>query len=59
MQLGKIGCFVATVFENSEKWEPIKNRIVEFSKKSTKEYKSLTSRSLFKHMDILDAIKNN
>jgi len=42
---------------NEERWQAVMDKVKTFSQMKTKEYKSLSSRALFKFMDILDFIK--
>lgn len=44
-------------FKTHESWETILSNTVEFSKYKTKEHLSISSRAIFKYMDILDKIK--
>jgi len=41
-----------TFLKNSEKWSTVQNNIQQFTKLKAKEHKSLSSRSIFKYMDM-------
>jgi hypothetical protein len=49
----------ATEFGNIPEWDNIKSNIVKCSQYKSKEHKSISSRAIFKYMDILDFFKKN
>ena len=49
----------ATEFVNVPEWDNIKSNIVKCSQYKAKEHKSISSRAIFKYMDILDFFKKN
>jgi len=49
----------ATEFGNIPEWDNIKSNIVKCSQYKAKEHKSISSRAIFKYMDILDFFKKN
>jgi len=49
----------ATEFGNIAEWDNIKSNIVKCSQYKAKEHKSISSRAIFKYMDILDFFKKN
>jgi hypothetical protein len=49
----------ATEFMNVPEWNNIKSNIVKCSQYKAKEHKSISSRAIFKYMDILDFFKKN
>lgn len=54
--------FISTgylVFKENSLWEDIHNKIIEFTKMNVKEHCSLSSRAIFKHLDMLDYFKKN
>jgi hypothetical protein len=48
----------STHFKGIDVWETIMSNIVSFSKYKAKEHLSISSRAIFKYMDILDRMKN-
>ena len=49
----------ASEFVNIPEWDNIKSNIVKCSQYKAKEHKSISSRAIFKYMDILDFFKKN
>ncbi len=54
-----IYCTEPLLYSHTSRWEIVKQRIVDITQLNKSEYKGITSRAAFKHLDILDFIKKN